>query len=138
MRFFNPGKESLGVDSRGCPPPTSPPPFLCLSRVPRFMTGVKQTYSRDYKIAIDTLTIGCQVQTTVPSATYGFSFSEETSFQMDWDKNYETNAARTSRLSMSKCPRIPLRSRGVRRCSLVGIYMQNIYYEAFLAIIPKA
>lgn len=26
-----------------------------------FMTGVKQTYSRDYKIAIDTLTIGCQV-----------------------------------------------------------------------------
>lgn len=31
--------------------------FLC----PRFMTGVKQTYSRDYKIAIDTLTIGCQV-----------------------------------------------------------------------------
>lgn len=28
----------------------------------RFMTGVKQTYSRDYKIAIDTLTIGCQVR----------------------------------------------------------------------------
>ena len=28
----------------------------------RFMTGVKQTYSRNYKIAIDTLTIGCQVQ----------------------------------------------------------------------------
>ncbi|CAM9936766.1 unnamed protein product [Ectocarpus sp. 6 AP-2014] len=26
-----------------------------------FMTGVKQTYSRDYKIAIDTLVIGCQV-----------------------------------------------------------------------------
>ncbi|CAN0046856.1 unnamed protein product [Scytosiphon promiscuus] len=26
-----------------------------------FMTGVKQTYSRDYKIAIDTLTIDCQV-----------------------------------------------------------------------------
>ena len=26
------------------------------------MTGVKQTYSRDYKIAIDTLTIGCQVR----------------------------------------------------------------------------
>ncbi|CAM9811966.1 unnamed protein product [Ascophyllum nodosum] len=26
-----------------------------------FMTGVKQTYSRNYKIAIDTLTVGCQV-----------------------------------------------------------------------------
>lgn len=31
----------------------------------RFMTGVKQTYSRDYKIAIDTLTIGCQVRKIV-------------------------------------------------------------------------
>lgn len=31
----------------------------------RFMTGVKQTYSRDYKIAIDTLVIGCQVWDTL-------------------------------------------------------------------------
>lgn len=26
-----------------------------------FMTAVKQTYSRDYKIAIDTLVVGCEM-----------------------------------------------------------------------------
>lgn len=32
------------------------------------MTAVKQTYSRDYKIAIDTLVVGCEVMNFDPTA----------------------------------------------------------------------
>jgi dynein heavy chain, axonemal len=32
-----------------------------------FMTGVKQTHSRDYKIAVDTLAIGCEITKLDPS-----------------------------------------------------------------------
>lgn len=33
-----------------------------------FMTAVKQTYSRDYKIAIDTLVVDCEIMSFDPTA----------------------------------------------------------------------